>query len=333
MPGPWSSRDRADACHHHHVTSIIDRLAVARGAVRAASSACLAAAGPTVMLKAGTEPVTVADFASQAILLRHIGEAFPDDPVFAEESAGQLGELGGVEALAAAAVLSGAPDALTLLGWIDHRGDAGPVSWAIDPIDGTKGFLRGDQFAVAAGLIVDGVAVAGVLGLPRYTVGPHDGVLVWGGPGLGAFVEPLRGGEATAIAVSAAADPSELRVLGSVESAHGDPALVGAIVDHLGIGGGWVRMDSQAKYGAVSLGDADLYVRPRNRPDYRERVWDHAAGTAVVTGAGGRVTDLDGADLDFATGARLDRNRGVVATNGPLHDEIVTAIAAAEALS
>lgn len=306
-----------------------DRLVLARRAVRAACDVCLSAARPSAMHKQGAEPVTVADFASQAVLLRAIAEAYPDDPVMAEESAGDLGALGGVETLAAAAVLAGAPDAMSLLSWIDHRGGAaGEVTWAIDPIDGTKGFLRGDQFAVAVGLIHEGRSVAGVLGLPRYARGESAGILLWSAPDVGAFVEPLVGGGPEPVGVSSHQEAAALRVLGSVEAAHGDPAAVEDLVVRLGIGGGWVRMDSQAKYGAVALGEADVYVRPRNRPDYRERVWDHAAGAAIVTAAGGRVTDLDGNDLDFSTGARLEENRGVLVTNGPLHDEVVAALAA-----
>lgn len=308
------------------VIDLSDRILLARRAVRAACDVCLAAVRPDVMHKQGAEPVTIADFASQAVLLREIAASFPDDGVFAEESAAALGELGGVETLAAAAVLAGAPDAMSLLGWIDHRGGDGAVSWAIDPIDGTKGFLRGDQFAVAVGIVQDGVPIAGVLGLPRYARGESAGVLLWGAPGHGAFVEPLLGGDPQPITTSPSADPATLRVLGSVEAAHGDPAAVEDLIATLGIGGGWVRMDSQAKYGAVAMGEADVYVRPRNRPDYRERVWDHAAGAAIVTAAGGRVTDLDGADLDFTHGPRLDVNRGVLVSNGPLHDDIVAAL-------
>jgi 3'(2'), 5'-bisphosphate nucleotidase len=99
------------------------------------------------------------------------------------------------------------------------------------------------------------------------------------------------------------------------------------VVDRLHIGGGWVRIDSQAKYAAVAAGMADVYVRPRNRPDWREMVWDHAAGAAIVAGAGGAVTDLDGRALDFASGDRLEDNRGVVVSNGILHPAVLAALA------
>lgn len=87
-----------------------------------------------------------------------------------------------------------------------------------------------------------------------------------------------------------------------------------------------MRIDSQAKYAAVAAGMAEIYVRPRNRADWRERVWDHAAGVAIVTAAGGAVTDLDGRPLDFTTGSRLEDNRGVLVTNGFVHELLLAAL-------
>jgi len=75
---------------------------------------------------------------------------------------------------------------------------------------------------------------------------------------------------------------------------------------------------------------AEVYVRPRNKVEWRERMWDHAAGAAIVTEAGGRVTDLDGEPLDFTAGPTLQRNRGVLATNGAVHDLALEALASAD---
>lgn len=292
---------------------------------------CLEAADAGVMRKPGAEPVTVADFASQAVLLREITAEFPEDRIVAEESGGQLESLGGVDGLAAVALLAGASGVQQLMGWLDYSGDSVSDSyWAIDPIDGTNGFVRGDQFAVAVGLVTGDEPVAGVLGCPRLAHEGDEGVLVWGGPAIGAFVEPLDGSDEMPVAVSTIVEPGEARVLGSFEPAHGDPRLLRAVIDALGLGGGWVRMDSQAKYAAVALGAAEIYLRPRHRPQYRERVWDHAAGAAIVRGAGGTVTDVDGAPLDFAAGSRLENNRGVLATNGLVHDEVLETIVSLE---
>jgi len=318
-------------------------LAVARRAARAAASVCLgvleeAPAAPAAMAKLGKEPVTVADYGSQAVILAAIADAFPQHGVVAEEGAAHFrehaGEEGAEQIVRLVGRALGRPVGLDeVLGWIDHRGGEAPFTWVIDPIDGTKGFLRRDQFAVAVGLLHEGRPVAGVLACPHLPVDPADpagprGLLFWGGTGLGAFAERLDGAAVQSVSVSATADPWEARVLGSVETAHGDPALVQAVIESAGLGGGWVRLDSQVKYGAVASGRAEVYLRPRSRPEYRDCIWDHAAGTAVVEAAGGRVSDLDGRPLDFSLGARLEANRGVLASNGRLHGVILEALAA-----
>ena len=78
----------------------------------------------------------------------------------------------------------------------------------------------------------------------------------------------------------------------------------------------------------IACGLAEVYLRPRSRPEYRDCIWDHAAGTAVVEAAGGRVSDLDGRPLDFTRGTRLEGNRGVLASNGHIHGPVLEALAA-----
>ncbi len=309
---------------HSDLSVVLDAV---RAAVRDASALCLAVGDPERMEKMGHEPVTLADYGSQAIILR-AATGFPDDRIVAEEGSAHLLAAGGAEAVGEIAGLVGRAVGVPcappeVIEWIDRTGGEGGRTWAVDPIDGTRGFLRGDQFAVAVGLLEDGVPVAGVLGCPRFDAAGAAGVMLWGGPGLGAFAEPLDGGEPVAVTVSAVTGPEAARVLGSVESAHGDPALVREVMDRAGLGGGWVRIDSQVKYAAVAAGLAEVYIRPRNRPDWRERIWDHAAGAAIVAGAGGRVTDLDGKDLDFTLGPTLEDNRGVLVTNGAVHDLVL----------
>ena len=324
--------------------SLSDLLAVARRAARAASVVCLgvlaeAPDAPEAMAKLGKEPVTVADYGSQAVILAAVAAAFPGHRVIAEEGAAHFaqhaGEAGAEQIVRLVGRALGRRVTLDqVLGWIDHRGGDDPFTWVIDPIDGTKGFLRRDQFAVAVGLLHEAEPVAGVLGCPHLPIDLADpasprGFLFWGGRGLGAFREPLGGGEPQPIAVSEVGDAAGGRVLGSVESAHGDPAVLQAVIDRARLGGGWVRLDSQVKYAAVASGMAEVYLRPRSRPDYRDCIWDHAAGAAVVEAAGGRVTDLDGRPLDFSRGSRLEGNRGVLASNGRIHDLVLEALAAA----
>jgi 3'(2'), 5'-bisphosphate nucleotidase len=119
---------------------------------------------------------------------------------------------------------------------------------------------------------------------------------------------------------------ADARFCESVESGHSDQGQSAAIAARLGITAEPYRIDSQCKYAAVARGDASIYLRLPTRADYREKIWDHAAGMFVVECAGGRVTDVTGAPLDFRHGRRLEHNRGIVATSGRFHDEVVAAV-------
>ena len=87
-------------------------------------------------------------------------------------------------------------------------------------------------------------------------------------------------------------------------------------------------MDSQAKYGVVARGEAEIYLRMPTRADYREKIWDHAAGALIVEEAGGTVTDIRGRPLEFHHGRELTANRGVIVTNGRLHARVLKALRA-----
>lgn len=284
------------------------------------------------MEKADRSPVTVADFGSQALICQSISEAFPGDVIVAEEDSHELKK----NALLLERVvdyanrLTAAPSAQTLCDWIDlGRGDVGERFWTLDPIDGTKGFLREDQYAVALALIVDGEVVLGVLGCPNL---PHQldnplserGCLFVAGRGEGVTMLALDGDVSTRIHVS----QTPLRFAESFESAHSNHDAHIEIAQKLGIVEAPIRMDSQAKYGLIARGDAAVYLRLPNpaTPDYRECIWDHAAGMIVVEEAGGTVTDAQGQPLDFLQGRRMIKNRGVVATNGALHDRVLESI-------
>jgi 3'(2'), 5'-bisphosphate nucleotidase len=87
-------------------------------------------------------------------------------------------------------------------------------------------------------------------------------------------------------------------------------------------------MDSQAKYGIVARGEATIYLRvpSPSEKDYREKIWDHAAGSIIAEEAGGKVTDVLGRPLDFSCGAKMKKNQGVIVTNGILHDVVLEAL-------
>lgn len=315
-------------------------LDVARVAGWAAARLCRAvqdSMAGEALYKDAREPVTVADYGSQAVILEAVSRVFPTHGVVSEEGAEHLRREAGPELQKLVTDLTGEVlgrpvEFDEVCSWIDHDGQpAGDYTWVIDPIDGTKGFLRGDQYAVAIGVLRDLEPWAGVLACPNLPVnmdepeGPR-GVLFVGRRGEGVVKAALDSFEEESAVVNPTTDAGETRILGSVESAHGDPKVLTALIERLDLGGGIVRLDSQAKYGAVAAGDAEIYLRPQSRPDYRERIWDHAAGVLLVEEAGGRVTDLYGRPLDFTKGDRLEDNRGIVATNGLIHDQVIEAL-------
>jgi 3'(2'), 5'-bisphosphate nucleotidase len=171
--------------------------------------------------------------------------------------------------------------------------------------------------------------VLGVLACPNLPMEGGAGALLVACRGEGARIVPLAGSDdrGREIRVSDVADTRLARFCESVESGHSDHGHSVKIAGLLGITRPGVRMDSQAKYAAVARGDAEVYLRLPTRADYREKIWDHAAGLVIVEEAGGKVTDIAGAALDFTCGTTLAKNRGVVATNGTLHGEVVRAVA------
>lgn len=291
------------------------------------------------LTKGDLSPVTVADYVSQAVVAEGLSRVFPEDALVGEESSGPLRTAEGAPVLEAvarfAATALGPVTEEAVCAWID-RGTATPGGrfWTLDPVDGTKGFLRGGQYAVALALIEDGVVRLGALACPHLGMDglPGDGgVILVARFSEGAYVTALEE-EApfVPVKVSGITDISQARVLRSFEAGHTNADEIDAICERLGIRAKPVLMDSQAKYGVMALGGGELLFRllSPKQPDYREKIWDQAAGSLILEEAGGRITDLRGADLDFSCGRRLEKNTGVFASNGPLHAAGLEAIAA-----
>lgn len=346
-------------------------LKVAIAAVRLASTVTQAVQKHLVtqdtLQKKDRSPVTVADFASQAVVCKALADTFPGDPIVGEEDAEELREAGNAALLDSVVghvvKVRGTASKDDVLAWID-RGGATPDGgtkryWTLDPIDGTKGFLRAGQYAIALALIEDDRVVLGVLGcpnLPAIDLGeagipgvsgepgvsgipgvpgepgvpaiPGAGVLMAAVRGRGAVTMPLNDAttEGAPIRVSGVTDLARARFCESVESGHSNQSDSAKIAERLGITAEPVRMDSQVKYAVVARGEASIYLRLPTRADYREKIWDHAAGSIVVQEAGGTVTDALGKPLDFTHGRTLEHNRGIIATNGKTHNEVVAAV-------
>ncbi len=312
-----------------------DLLKPALAAVWEASRCCEAIASELLQsdsqTKSDRSPVTIADYASQALILHRLKALTPDLGIVAEEGAEGLRDEPELVARIASFTKRFSPEVnedtlLDLLECGNHEGGNGTF-WTLDPIDGTKGFLRGGQYAVALALVEKGQPTLGVLGCPRYEwIEDAAGIVFSGGEGIpGEFwtsesAAPRKLRSCSEIQVTSA------RLCESVESAHTAHDLSAKVIKDLGISTDILRMDSQAKYAAVAAGNAALYLRLPVKKGYREKIWDHAAGLAVIEAAGGRVTDLNGKKLDFSQGETLKNNRGVIASNGTLHHPALAAL-------
>jgi len=293
------------------------------------------------LTKHDRSPVTVGDFAVQAVVARRLAENLPGSELIGEESADALRLEEGIDTLEQVTLFVRrlVPDATPeeVCGLIDRgSGDPPAEFWTLDPIDGTKGFLRRDQYAVALGKIERGVVTIGALGCPELakssaSVPGGVGSLLIAVRGQGTWCQPLvGGGEWLRLRVSDRSATANARVLRSVEKAHTNTDEISRLAAHLGITAAPVPLDSQAKYAVLAAGAGDVLLRliSPKQPNYKEKIWDQAAGSLVVTEAGGRITDLDGGSLDFSHGRSLEQNRGILATNGPLHEPLLAGLRA-----
>ncbi|MEO0412171.1 MAG: 3'(2'),5'-bisphosphate nucleotidase CysQ [Pseudomonadota bacterium] len=233
--------------------------------------------GAAVMEKDDKSPVTEADQRAEAMLIAAIKAEVPDWAIVAEEAAA-AGDL---------------PEALT------------EFFWLIDPLDGTKEFIKGGtDFTVNVGLIQKDMPVLGLV------YAPARGRLFYGAVGHGAFevsIDGLRVSEPKPLGV-AAADQSKLKVVAS--KSHRDEQTDQYLATkHVG---NLVSAGSSLKFCLIATGEADLY--PRFGPTCE---WDTAAGHAVVSAAGGRVTKTDGSAFAYAKQADKFLNPGFIVFGDP----------------
>ncbi len=225
-------------------------------------------AGFAVTEKADATPVTEADHAAEALILPRLAALTPGVPVISEEAAAK-GELPSV---------------------------AGATFWAVDPLDGTREFIRrSGEFSVNIGLVRAGRAVFGVVH------GPVEGV-TYMTVAQGRAARAAAGAAPVAIATRAV-PPAGLTVIGS--RSYGSRGRTAAFLADKTIAAR-TGMGSALKFGVLAEGGADLY--PRFGPTSE---WDTAAGQAVLEAAGGAVVTVEGAPLRYGKPGYL--NGGFIA--------------------
>ncbi|KAI0494956.1 hypothetical protein KFK09_025102 [Dendrobium nobile] len=233
--------------------------------------------------------------------------------------------------------------------------------WVLDPVDGTLGFVRGDQYAIALALIEDGEVVLGILGCPNYPmkkqwlnyhqryyrliskISPpvagswHKGCVMYALRGSGkAWMQPLvydhnkfglHNISPKPIKVSSVDDPAFATFCEPVEKSNSKHSFTAGLAQSVGLRKQPLRVYSMVKYAAIACGDAEIFMKFA-KAGYKEKIWDHAAGVIIIHEAGGVVTDAGGKPLDFTKGIYLEGlDRGIVACSGSLlHDKIITAV-------
>ncbi|KAE8696258.1 putative SAL4 phosphatase [Hibiscus syriacus] len=241
-------------------------------------------------------PVTVADYGSQALVSFVLQQEFPGEfSLMAEEDSNDLRKDGAGEMVERITELVN--ESLTR---------DGSYNVTLSPEDVLK-------------VIDSGKSEGGSEGR-HWVLDPVD-------VGGGTYMQPLDGSSTVKVQVSGVENPEEASFFESYEAAHSMHDLSSLIAQKLGVQTTPIRMDSQVKYGALSRGDGAIYLRfPRN--GYREKIWDHAAGSIVVTEAGGVVTDAAGNPLDFSRGKYLDLDTGIIVSNHRLMPLVLNAVRA-----
>jgi 3'(2'), 5'-bisphosphate nucleotidase len=225
----------------------------------------------TVFSKADESPVTEADRRGELLILERLSALFPEIPVISEEDASEFGT----------------PDAI------------GPRFFLVDPVDGTKAFVRGDpNFTVNIGLIENGRPVAGAVMAPAtgetwFTQGGQAMKRCAGGPAEPIRVRPWPAGEAIALISHTMKDETAQKLADQYGFDLREP------------------MDSSIKFCRIAEGAADIY--PRHGPTME---WDVAAGHAVLEAAGGTMTTTDGDAFEYGKADAGFRNGWFVARGG-----------------
>ncbi|KAF3930343.1 hypothetical protein ABW19_dt0207654 [Dactylella cylindrospora] len=308
-----------------------------------------------VLSKDDKTPVTIADFAAQAILVSALKHNFPEDEILAEEEAEILRRnpklLEQVWDLVSSAQLEDhdadkmvpSPNSIEqMINYIDaaglSRGRPSGRVWMIDPVDGTKSFVEGGLYVVMCTLVVDGEQTVTALGSPLLSLSkePTDADADSAGPGYllsvekgqGAYVRPLSKG---LLLEARKLDPikqpkgfENARFIDNISSRHFPQR--DKIADELGIPFNRVQVySSQARYVAMALGGGEVCLRvpkPTAGPLY---VYDYAGGALLFEELGGKITDANGITPDLTAGRSLSNTYGAIAAPQSLHPHVLEA--------
>ncbi|KAH8809429.1 hypothetical protein F5884DRAFT_795663 [Xylogone sp. PMI_703] len=311
------------------------------------------------IIKDDNSPVTIADFAAQALLIAALRDVFPKDAFLGEEDSSALRSNEALGRKVFELVLSATdvvdpdsgiplpkPSSLDeMLDLIDFggRGTGGDKGrfWVMDPIDGTATFLKGQQYAVSLSLIEDGKEVIGVLGCPNISADmariSEENI---DQNGLGVILTALRGCGSTIRTMTLAglevalplnitqpSDSDELQIVDCIAATGFRHDVVAKLADDLQATFPNIEIwSSHIRYAALIVGGGNVQFWVPESPASKMYIWDHAGTQLIFTELGGRITDLDGKDMDFGAGRDLNRNRGLIVASEKLHQTLLSAM-------
>ncbi|CAJ2509854.1 Uu.00g057540.m01.CDS01 [Anthostomella pinea] len=340
-------------------------LHVAIGAIQSAakiSQSVISAEDKGTIKKDDLSPVTVADFAIQALLTATIHHAFPADKFVGEESAADLRDSQTLrdrvwdllrrleeDEKQSLCKLPESPDQMCeMIDWCGFGEPGGPGAgrvWVFDPIDGTKTFVQREAYAINVALLEASKQVLSIVGCPTLpvdaeapvsntTVDPSgQGCIAFAAKGYGTYVrtltESLGSTQVRKIEpLPETAMPQDLRAVScyhmldsGVDDAHQ------AIMERLGISSrgcdflAWVL-----RWVSLGLGLANMTVWVYKRRDRGGNVWDHAGAMLLFEEIGGKITDIDGKDIDLSVGRKLTSNHGFVAAPRAIHAMVLQTV-------
>jgi histidinol phosphatase-like enzyme (inositol monophosphatase family) len=254
------------ACDFEQELSAAREAALAAGRVQMES---LGRTGLSVERKPDASPVSEVDRRCEALVREHLARRFPCDGFLGEETGATRGSSG--------------------------------RTWIVDPLDGTRPYLRGiPTFSVLIGLEADGGVAVGCMHLPALDE------TYWARRGGGAFLNgrPIRVSRVSALSQALCSGLGYLQHEGKPVAAALRRLLASANY-------AYGFMDAYT-YGCVAAGRIDVCV------NLLDKAWDSAAAACVITEAGGRFSDVEGRPT-VHTGS-------TVVTNGILHETVLAAL-------
>ncbi|CAF2042419.1 hypothetical protein BRARA_I02177 [Brassica rapa] len=311
-----------------------------------------------ILEKNDQTPVTIADFGVQALVSLELSKLFPSIPLVAEEDSLFLRENNLVssvvsEVIAKASVGDDRLSDADVLEAIDRGGkdaytfcNKPATYWVLDPIDGTRGFLKGDDalYVVGLALVVDNEIVLGVMGCPNWPGDSSDGTtgtLMLSHIGCGTWTKNLQvSGDWTRRFVDACGLVNKARFCIQDSQPWESLPLSGLFdtkIDSGDLHGNEIRLlptccGSLCKYLMIASGRASVFLL-RARTERTIKSWDHAVGIICVHEAGGKVTDWEGVDINLEEDQSERRiifpAGGVVVSNGSLHHQLLEMISSA----